>query len=429
MKIILKKVNLLNPYQKLNERNDVLIEDGVITKIGNVKEDESKTTKVFDLEKKYCVPGLFDMHVHLREPGREDEETVETGSNAAAAGGFTAVACMPNTSPDIDSAEVVRFIKEKSANHLVDVYPVAAATLGRKGEAISPMYELFESGAVAYSDDGTAIKTAIVLRNALEYSKIFNTPIIEHCEDESLADGAMNESTTSTILGLPAIPTVAEDLIVIRDIMMAEYVSGKVHIAHISSKNAVELVRQAKKKGINITAEVTPHHFTLSDEMLKNYDTNYKMNPPLRTRVDIEAVIEGLKDGTIDCIASDHAPHSIEEKEMEFVFAPNGIVGLETQLALAISELVHKKHITFSQLIEKLSINPRLILNIPVPLIKEGEPANLTIIDPEMIWTIDIKQFKSKSKNSPFDKRLVTGKAVAVINKKKMFYEDNFFEI
>jgi len=429
MKIALKKVNLLNPYQKLNERNDVLIEDGIITKIGGIKDDDIKTAKVFDFEKKYCVPGLFDMHVHLREPGREDEETVETGSNAAAAGGFTAVACMPNTSPDIDSAEVVRFIKEKSANHLVDVYPVAAATLGRKGEAISPMYELFEAGAVSYSDDGTAIKTAAVLRNALEYSKIFNTPIIEHCEDESLADGAMNESNTSTILGLPAIPTVAEDLIVIRDIMMAEYVGGKVHIAHISSKNAVELVRQAKKKGINITAEVTPHHFTLSDDMLKNYDTNYKMNPPLRTRTDIEAVIEGLKDGTIDCIASDHAPHSIEEKEMEFVFAPNGIVGLETQLALAISELVHKKHLTFPQLIEKLSINPRLILNIPVPLIKEGQPAYFTIIDPEMIWTIDIKQFKSRSKNSPFDKRLVTGKSMAVINNKKMFYEDNFFEI
>ena len=429
MKIVLKKVNLLNPHQKLNEKNDLLIEDGIIKKIGGLKEDDIKSAKVFDFENKYCVPGLFDMHVHFREPGREDEETVVTGSNAAAAGGFTGVACMPNTSPDIDSAEVVRFIKEKAKDHLVDVYPVGAATLSRKGEAISPMFELFEAGAVAFSDDGVAIKTAAVLRNVLEYSKEFGTPIIEHCEDESLADGAMNESTTSTILGLPGIPSVAEDLIVNRDIIMAEYVGGKIHIAHISSKNAVDIVRQAKKKGINVTAEVAPHHFLLSDESLKTYDTNYKMNPPLRTRADVEALIEGLKDGTIDCIASDHAPHSIEEKEMEFIYAPNGILGLETQVGLAISELVHKKHITLAQLIEKLSINPRLILNLPVPQIKVGEPANLTILDTEQVWTIDISKFKSKSKNSPFDKRLITGKSVAVINKKKMFFEDKFMEI
>ncbi len=429
MKIVLKNVNLLNPYQKLNEKNDLLIEDGIIKKIGGLKEEDIKSAKVFEFENKYCVPGLFDMHVHLREPGREDEETVITGSNAAAAGGFTGVACMPNTSPDIDSAEVVRFIKEKAKDHLVDVYPVGAATLSRKGEAISPMFELFEAGAVAFSDDGVAIKTAAVLRNVLEYSKEFGTPIIEHCEDESLADGAMNEGTTSTILGLPGIPTVAEDLIVNRDIIMAEYVGGKIHIAHISSKNAVELVRQAKKKGINVTAEVAPHHFLLSEESLKTYDTNYKMNPPLRTRVDVEAMIEGLKDGTIDCIASDHAPHSIEEKEMEFIYAPNGILGLETQVGLALSELVHKKHLTISQLIEKLSINPRTILNLPVPQIKVGETANLTILDTEQVWTIDITKFKSKSKNSPFDKRLITGKSIAVINKKKMFYEDKFFEI
>ncbi len=429
MKIVLKKVNLLNPHQKLNEKNDLLIEDGIIKKIGGLKEEDVKLAKVFEFENKYCVPGLFDMHVHFREPGREDEETVITGSNAAAAGGFTGVACMPNTSPDIDSAEVVRFIKEKAKDHLVDVYPVGAATLSRKGDAISPMFELFEAGAVAFSDDGAAIKTAAVLRNVLEYSKEFGTPIIEHCEDESLADGAMNEGNTSTILGLPGIPTVAEDLIVNRDIIMAEYVGGKIHIAHISSKNAVDIVRQAKKKGISVTAEVAPHHFLLSEESLKTYDTNYKMNPPLRTRADVEAMIEGLKDGTIDCIASDHAPHSIEEKEMEFIYAPNGILGLETQVGLALSELVHKKHLTLAQLIEKLSINPRLILNLPVPQIKVGEPANLTILDTEQVWTIDISKFKSKSKNSPFDKRLVTGKSVAVINKKKMFFEDKFIEI
>lgn len=426
MKIVLKQVILFHPEQKLNQKDDLLIEDGYIKKIGGLNKEDFNSAKVFELENKYCSPGFFDMHVHLREPGREDEETVETGSNAAAAGGFTGVACMPNTNPDIDSAEVVRFIKEKAKDHLVDVYPVAAATLSRKGEALAPMYELFEAGAVAFSDDGVAIKNAGVLRNALEYSKYFGTPIIEHCEDESLADGVMNESLISTTLGLPGIPNVAEDLIVMRDIMLAEFTSGKVHIAHISSKNALQLVRQAKKKEIKVTAEVTPHHFTLTEELLKTYDTNYKMNPPLRTRADVEAMIEGLIDGTIDCIASDHAPHAIEEKEMEFIYAPNGILGLETQLGLVMGELVHKKHLTLAQAVEKMAINPRKILNIPVPQIKEGELANLTIFDPDLIWTVDVSRFKSRAKNSPFDKRLMTGKAIAVINKQKMFFEDKF---
>ncbi|MEW6196114.1 MAG: dihydroorotase [Bacteroidota bacterium] len=429
MKIVLKQINLLNPEQKLNQRCDLLIEDGVIRKIDDLKPEDLKSSKVYEFENKYCVPGLLDMHVHLREPGREDEETVVTGCNGAAAGGFTAVASMPNTNPDTDSAEIVRFIKEKAKDHLVDVFPVAAASLGRKGEALAPMYELYEAGAVGFSDDGVAIKSSLVLRHAMEYAKMFSAPIIEHCEDESLADGAMNESITSTILGLPAIPNVAEDLIVMRDIMLAEFTGAKVHIAHVSSKNAVELVRQAKKKGINITAEVTPHHFTLTDEMVKTFDTNYKMNPPLRTRADIDAMIEGLKDGTIDCIASDHAPHSIEEKEMEFIYAPNGIIGLETTLGIALSDLVHKKHLTIEQLVEKLSINPRKVLNIPQVVIKEGEVANLTIFDPQQIWTVDIAKFKSKSKNSPFDKRLLTGKSIAVINKRKMYFEDKFFDI
>ena len=239
---------------------------------------------------------------------------------------------------------------------------------------------------------------------------MYNLPVIEHCEDESLAGGAMNESINSTLLGLPSIPAVAEDLIVMRDILMAEYTGGKVHIAHISTKASVDMVRQAKKKGIRVTAEATPHHFTLTDDAVKTYDTNYKMNPPLRTRADVDAIIQGLKDGTIDCIASDHAPHSPEEKETEFEYAPNGIIGLETQLALAISELFHKKILTLPQLIEKMAINPRRILNIPVPSFKEGEPANLTVLDVKEIWTVDISKFKSISKNSPFDKRLANRK-------------------
>ena len=429
MQILIKGVTLLNPEQKLNDKSDLLIEHGVIKQIGEIDASKLKNVQEYDFSGNYCVPGLFDMHVHLREPGREDTETVETGCNGAAAGGFTGVACMPNTNPAIDSAEVVKFIIDKSVNHLVDVHPIGAVTIGRKGEGLAPLLELKEAGAVGFSDDGVAVKNASVLRSALEYSLMIDTPIIEHCEDESLAGGAMNESEVSTQLGLPSIPTVAEDLTVMRDILLAEYTGGRIHIAHISSKRSVELVREAKLRGVNVTAEVTPHHFTLSDDQLKSFDTNLKMNPPLRTKSDVDSVIEGLKDGTIDCIASDHAPHSIEEKEMEFIYAPNGILGLETELGISISELVNKNHLSFEQLVEKLSVNPRKILNLPVPRIAVGEKANLTIIDPNKIWTVDVNEFKSKSKNSPFDKRLLTGKSAAVINNSQLYFEDNFIQI
>ena len=427
MKLLLKNVNILNPHQKLNQANtNILIEDGIINKIGQIAEEDLKNCKVLELDGKYIVPGLFDMHVHLREPGREDEETVVTGCNSAANGGFTGIACMPNTEPAIDSADVVAFIKKEATNHLVDVFLVGAVTVGRKGEVLSPMAELKNAGVVAFSDDGVAIKTASILKRSLEYAKMFDLPIIEHCEDESLAGGAMNESINSTILGLPPIPSVAEDLVVIRDILLAEYTNSKIHIAHISSKNSVEMVREAKKKGIKVTAEVTPHHFTLTDDAVKSYDPNTKMNPPLRTQEDVEAIIEGLKDGTIDCIASDHAPHSIEEKEMEFEYAPNGIIGLETQVGLALSELYHKKVLTFEQIIEKLAINPRKVLNLPIPKFEKGEAANLTILDPDAVWTVEKNKFLSKSINTPFDKKLLTGKSLGVINKNKMYFEEHF---
>ena len=430
MKIALKNVDVIHPEAKINLKEaSVLINDGLILKIGSLDKDDIAGAKEFDFSGKVLVPGLYDMHVHLREPGREDEETVLTGCHSAAAGGFTGIACMPNTEPAIDTAEVVKFIKEQAINHLVDVHPIAAASVGRKGEIISPMAELVEAGAVAFSDDGTAIKTASVLRRAFEYSSMYNTPIIEHCEDETLADGAMNEGFNSTLLGLPGLPSVAEDIIVSRDILLAEYTGGRIHIAHISTKNSVELVREAKKKGIKVTAEVTPHHFTLTDDSLKTYDTNFKMNPPLRTQADVDAVIEGLQDGTIDCIASDHAPHSIEEKESEFQYAPNGIVGFETTVGLAFSELVKKNKIGLEELVLKLSINPRKILNLPIPQFKEGEIANFTILDPNQIWTVDISKFKSKSKNSPFDKKLLTGKSIAVINRKKMFFDDEWLDL
>ncbi|MCW9065676.1 MAG: dihydroorotase [Ignavibacteriaceae bacterium] len=430
MKIVLKNIDVIHPEYKIDIKGaSVLLNNGLISKFGEIDSDEIKDSREFDFSGKILMPGLFDMHVHLREPGREDEETVITGCNSAASGGFTGVACMPNTEPAIDTAEVVKFIKEKASNHLVDVHPVAAASVGRKGEIISPMAELVEAGAVAFSDDGVAIKTSSVLRRAFEYANMYNAPIIEHCEDETLAEGAMNEGKNSTLLGLPGLPSVAEDIIVSRDILMAEYTGGKIHIAHISTKNAVNLVREAKKKGIKVTAEVTPHHFTLTDDTLKNYDTNFKMNPPLRTQEDVDAIIKGLKDGTIDCIASDHAPHSIEEKESEFQFAPNGIVGFETTVGLSFSELLKKNKLTLEELIIKLSINPRKILSLPIPKFDVGELANFTIIDPNFVWTVDISRFKSKSKNSPFDKKLLTGKAIAVINRKKMFYDDQWIDL
>jgi dihydroorotase len=430
MKVALINVNLIQPEQKIDEKNvSILLTDGIISKIGKLSKEDLDGAKELNLENKYVVPGFFDMHVHLREPGREDKETVETGCNSAANGGFTAVACMPNTEPAIDSAEVVNFIKEKASAHLVDVYPIAAATLKREGEVIAPMAELYEAGVVGFSDDGVAVKSASVLRRALEYSSMYKVPIIEHCEDESLTGGAMNEGINSTMLGLPPVPAVSEDIIVGRDILMAEYTGGKIHIAHISTATAVEMVRQAKKKNLPVTTEVTPHHFTLTDDAVKSYDTNTKMSPPLRTQNDVDALLEGLKDGTIDAIASDHAPHAIEEKETEFQYAPNGIVGLETEVGLTLSELYHKKILTLEQVIQKLSINPRKICNIPVPKFEVGESANFTILDLNLVWTVDIKKFKSKSKNSPFDKRLLTGKSVGIINKSKLFYNDEITSI
>ncbi|MBU0473987.1 MAG: dihydroorotase [Bacteroidetes bacterium] len=429
MEIILKGLRLLNPEQDLDINSDILIKDGIIEKIENLDSSKFVDAKVFDFSGKVCVPGLYDMHVHLREPGGEDKETVISGSNSAAAGGFTGIACMPNTNPAIDSAEVVKFIADRAKDHLVDVNPIGAVTKGRKGEALAPMLELSDAGAVGFSDDGTAVKTASLLRNALEYAKMIDSPIIEHCEDESLAGGSMNESFVSTELGLPSIPTVAEDLIVMRGILLAEYTGGKIHIAHISSKRSVELVREAKLRGVDVTAEAAPHHFTLTDDCVKAFDTNYKMNPPLRQQKDVDEIIKGLQDGTIDCIASDHAPHSIEDKELEYIYAPNGIVGLETQLGLTLTELYHKGKLTLEQVVEKLSINPRRVLNLEIPQIAVGEKANFTIIDLDLEFKFDIKNSKSRSKNSPFNGRELKGKSVAVINNSQMYFDGEFNHI
>ena len=429
MKIILKNIDLLNPYQKLNNKKiDLKIIDGIITEISkNIKADED--VKIFDLDGVVAVPGLFDMHVHLREPGREDKETVVSGCRSAARGGFTGIGCMPNTTPTIDSAEVMSSIKQKASDELTNVYIIAAATKNRKGELLSSMFELVENGSVAFSDDGVAIKSAAILKRVMEYSKMFNVPIIEHCEDESLASGVVNEGIISTQLGLEPAPSISEYLIIMRDILMAEYINSKVHIAHISTKKGVQMVRDAKKRGVKVTAEVAPHHFTLDETKLLEYNTNYKMNPPLREKEDVEEIIRGLQDGTIDCIASDHAPHTIEDKNLPFELAPNGIIGLETEVGLTLNQLFHKQILSLEQIIEKLSINPRLILKIPVPQIKKGELANLTLLDINKSWTVNISEFFSKSVNSPFGGIKLKGNAIGVINNKKMFFNNNFFNI
>lgn len=420
MQTLLKNLRIIDPELGLDLISDILIDDGVITKIAPEIELNDWNVDIHDYSGCVAAPGFIDIHVHLREPGREDEETVETGCAGAAAGGFTAVACMPNTDPAIDSAEIVESIIAKAAKTPVDVFPVAAATMGRKGESLSPVGELKEAGAVAFSDDGVAIKTASILRKVMEYASMYDLPVIEHCEDESLAGGSMNEGLNSTRFGLTAVPPIAEELIVARDIMMAEYTGAKVHIAHISTAKAVQLVREGKAKGIKVTAEVTPHHFILTDDCLADYDTNFKMNPPLRTSDDVKAMIEGLKDGTIDCIASDHAPHSIEEKEMEFEYAPNGILGLETTLSLTLHHLYHGGVLSLNQIIEKLSVNPRKLLKIPIPAVKEGEKANLTIFNPDAERMVKVSRFKSKSKNSPFDGYVLKGSPVAIFNKGKL---------
>ncbi|RCK71783.1 MAG: Dihydroorotase [Ignavibacteriae bacterium] len=427
MKLLFKNAHLINPAQKLNKVADILIIDGIIKKIEHDIMSEPDV-KEYDLAGKIVAPGFVDMHVHLREPGYEHKETIETGLHSAAEGGFTAVCCMPNTNPPIDDASVVKSILQKAKDVLggiIDVYPVAAATKGREGKELSPMLELSEAGAMAFSDDGSTIYNTEILRRALEYSSMLNRIIIQHPEDLELSrNGVINEGFISTILGLPGIPSIAEETIIERDIRILEYVDGFYHAAHISTRNSVEIIRNAKRKGLNVTCEVTPHHFTLSEEAVKGFDTNAKMKPPLRTQSDIEALIEGLSDGTIDVIATDHAPHSFDEKEVEFLAAPFGIVGLETAIGLALTYLVHKKHLTIEQLIEKFSINPRKILSLPEIKIEVGEKANLTIIDMNKKWTVDIQKFKSKSKNSPFHNFELVGKSIGIVNNGNVYFNE-----
>jgi dihydroorotase len=424
MQLLLKGGRLIDPATGRDEECDCHLVDGRIEQLGRGL--SVAAAQVIDLRGKIVAPGFIDMHVHLREPGFEHKETIETGVAAAAAGGFTAVCCMPNTNPPIDDESVVRYIHAKAhvaLNGLVDVYPVGAVTKERKGEHLAPLAELAAAGAVAFSDDGDPVYDAEIMRRALEYSAMYRRPIIQHAQDPSLTRGAaMNEGFTASVLGLPGWPSVAEEIMIARDIRLAEYTGGTYHVAHLSTAGGVELVRQGKAKGIKVTAEVTPHHFTLTDDVVRSFDTNTKMNPPLRTREDIEAIKQGLRDGTIDVIATDHAPHSFDEKEVEYVAAPFGIVGLETAIGIAITELLLKGVLSLGQLVEKLSINPRRLLGLPTVAVKEGAMANLTIFDPAAQWVVDPQSFRSKSRNTPFRGVKLTGKPVGVLNNGEAYW-------
>jgi len=416
--LIIAGGKLIDPGSGLNKIADIYIKGKRISKIETKKLIDLKKVKIAEDEKiinasgKIVATGLIDMHTHLREPGREDEETIYTGSQAAVAGGFTCICCMPNTDPPIDDQESVNFVYERARKALCKVFCIGAATKGLKGQELTEMADLKDAGAVAVTDDGRPIFNSRIMRHCLEYSKMLNLPVISHCEDLDLSSGGvMHEGYVSTLLGLPGIPSLAEEIMVSRDIKLAEFTSGRVHIAHVSTKGSVEIIRAAKKKGINVSCEATPHHFSLTDELIKTFNTNARVNPPLRAQKDVDEIKKGLRDGTIDCIATDHAPHSIEEKDVEFNAAPPGLVGLETALGLVVTELINKNVLSWEEAIAKMTINPARILNLNLGKIEKESPADITIIDPRISWTVDISKLKSKSKNSPFEGRKLTGKA------------------
>jgi len=401
------------------EACDIRIKNGVIQEIGTNLETGSDE-EVFDGTGNYVSPGWMDMHVHLREPGYEHKETIETGCRAAAFGGFTEVACMPNTNPPIHTRDVVEYIKKRAESLPVKVHPIGCVTKNRKGESIAEMGDMKDGGAVAFSDDGDPVYDSRVMRIALEYSSMLGVPVINHEEDLALSrPGHMNEGRVSARLGIEGTPGIAEEVMIARDILLAGYTGGHIHVAHISTRKGVDLVRKAKREGIKVTTEVCPHHFDLTDEEIEkqNFDTRFKMHPPLRTRDDVEAMIEGLKDGTIDAICTDHAPHAIEEKEVEFIYAPNGIIGLETAWPVSVKRLLKTGKLTLEELIQKLAINPRNILNLKVPQVKTGEPANLTIFNTDEEWIFSKSEIRSKSKNSPYTDEVFSGRCKAIYNK------------
>ena len=413
--LLIKNGRVVDPASGLDDQRDLLIEGGRIAALD--KSISRAEAEVFDASNLIVAPGFIDLHVHLREPGKEGAETIATGARAAAAGGFTAVACMPNTQPVNDSPLVTRYILGQAAQAGgARVYPVGAVTKGQAGEELAEIESMRAAGVVAVTDDGRPMWNSRILRRAMEYCAALGIPIIDHCEDPHLAaGGAMHEGEWSLRLGLRGIPALAEELPVLRNARLAALTGARVHIAHLSTRGALEIVRSAKKEGVRVTCEVTPHHFTLTDEACRDYDTRAKMNPPLRTAEDVAALIEGLADGTVDAIATDHAPHSETEKQTDFEAAPFGIIGLETALGLALERLVHSGKISLGRLVELLSTNPARILGVEGGALKIGAPADVTIFDPEQKWTYRAEQGLSKSRNTPFDGRSFRGGPVATL--------------
>ncbi|MBI5399278.1 dihydroorotase [Candidatus Saganbacteria bacterium] len=422
-KFLLKQGRVIDPANKIDGIRDVLIDNGKISKIGaKVKGQGAKEIDAVGL---FVMPGLIDMHTHLRDPGRPDKETIASGTRAAARGGFTTVCCMPNTEPPIDNQAVVKYVRDTAlSDGVVNVLPIGAITKGLKGELLTEMGLMLEQGAAAFSDDGKPVMRANIMRRALEYARQFNVPIIAHCEDLDLAQGgAMNEGALSTEIGLPGIPALAEEIMVARDILLASKY-GRIHIAHVSAAGSVELIRRAKHKGIPVSCETAPHYFSLTEAAVKNYDTNAKVNPPLKSPADVKAILKGLKDGTIDAIATDHAPHNIEEKNIEFNTAAFGIVGLETALGLVMTKLVAPKILTLRQVVEKMAVAPARILNLARGTLSEGAVADIIVIDPQAAWIVDPQQFVSRGKNTPFAGWPLKGRLLHTIVGGKMVVKD-----
>jgi len=419
MDLVVKNGRLVDPARKVDAVADMVIRSGKIQSIGSATVPE---IPVFDATGLIVAPGFFDIHVHLREPGTEEAETIATGGSAAVAGGFTAVAAMPNTKPPNDDPSITHYIiSEARRSSPARVFPIGAITKEQKGETLAEIGEMFEAGIVGISDDGKPVMDARLFRRALEYAGMFDMPVIQHCEDLHLAkDGVMHEGVYSTRLGLKGIPAAAEETMVSRDLILAEMTGSKYHVAHLSTRRSLERVREAKSRGLRVTAEVTPHHFTLTDSAVADYDTNAKMNPPLRSSDDLAAIVEGISDGTIDAIASDHAPHHVNVKMLEFDRAAFGITGLETAVGLALTKLP----LSITRLIELFSINPQKIMKVVPWGLFEGSDADLTILDLNRTWTFDVNQSRSRSRNSPFYGWPMKGKAVGTIVGGKVVFQD-----
>ena len=424
MKLLIRQGRLVDPVGGIGGVMDVLLEDGRVAMIGsNISEPDAQ---VIDASGLVVCAGLVDMHVHLREPGFEYKETIETGAAAAAHGGFTSIACMPNTKPAVDSPEQVRYVLRRAAESCgVRVWPIGAVTLGEKGEALTDAQALKEAGAVALSDDGMPIQNANLMRDALIRAKRLGLTILSHCEDaDMVCNYAVNEGRVSRALGLPGRPAIAEELMVMRDAMLSEETGAAVHICHISTAGSVDIVRQFKKKGVPITCETCPQYFTLTEDEVLTQGTMARVNPPLRTRQDVEAVIAGLKDGTIDAIATDHAPHSAQEKAKPLAEAPSGMVGLETSLGATLTALYHTGEMDLSDILKKMTFNPACILGIPKGRLSLGGEADFTIFDPNETWTVDPERFASKGRNTPFAGKTLTGRVKYTIVGGRIVYED-----